>query len=414
MNYLTFVRQNARWLAAAFLLTFTSSYGQTYFISIFSGQIREEFGLSHGAWGGIYTVGTTLSAIAMIWAGVLTDRFRVRALGPIILVLLALSCVAMALVNSVWMLVVVIFALRFTGQGMTGHTAMVAMARWFVATRGRAMTVASMGFMIGQSVLPLTFVAMLPFFHWRSLWLVAAVLALLVIPVQLVLLKNERTPQSVSKETQSVGMNGKQWRRPEVLRHWLFWLMVPSLLGPSAWGTALFFQQVHLSEVKGWSHVEFVALFPLFTVASIATNLVTGWAIDQFGSNRLMPFYMIPYMLAFLVLGSGDSLQLAAFGMILVGVSVGAGSSLVGAFWAEHFGTLNLGAIKSMGTAVMVFGSAIGPGITGWLIDQGIDFPDQMFGIVVYFIFAAVLATIGVLRARPLLSLSPKIDIVSA
>lgn len=414
MNYLIFVRQNARWLAAAFLLTFTSSYGQTYFISIFAGQIREDFGLSHGAWGGIYTIGTTLSAITMIWAGVLTDRFRVRTLGPIILVLLALSCVSMALANSVWMLVIVIFALRFTGQGMTGHIAMVAMARWFVATRGRAMTVASMGFMIGQSVLPLAFVAMLPFFHWRSLWLVAAVLALLIIPIQLTLLKNERTPQSVSKETQSLGMNGKQWRRSEVLHHWLFWLMVPSLLGPSAWGTALFFQQVHLSEVKGWSHVEFVALFPLFTVASIATNLVTGWAIDQYGSNRLMPFYMMPYMFAFLVLGYADSLQVAAFGMILVGVSVGAGSSLIGAFWAEHFGTLNLGAIKSMGAAVMVFGSAIGPGITGWLIDQGIDFPDQMFGIVVYFVFAGVLATVGVLRARSLLSPTPKIDIVSA
>ena len=148
MNYLTFVRQNARWLAAAFLLTFTSSYGQTYFISLFAGQIREEFDLSHGAWGGIYTIGTTLSAIAMIWAGVLTDRFRVRTIGPIILVLLALACLSMAVVNSVWMLVVVIFALRFTGQGMTGHTAMVAMARWFVFTKN---TVSGLRFAIARS-----------------------------------------------------------------------------------------------------------------------------------------------------------------------------------------------------------------------------------------------------------------------
>jgi len=414
MNYLTFVRQNSRWLAAAFLLTFSSSYGQTYFISIFASQIREEFGLSHGAWGGIYTIGTTLAGIAMIWAGVLTDRFRVRTIGPIILVILALACVGMALANSIWMLVVVIFALRFAGQGMTGHTAMVAMARWFVATRGRAMTVASMGFMIGQSVLPLMFVALLPFFHWRTLWWLAALLALVIVPLQLGLLKNERTPQSVSKETMSVGTNGKQWSRPEVLRHWLFWLVVPSVLGPSAWGTALFFQQVHLSEVKGWNHVEFVALFPLFTVASIATNLITGWAIDRFGSNRLMPYYMVPYMFAFLVMGSADGLHHAAVGMIFIGVSVGAGSSLIGAFWAEHFGTQNLGAIKAMGTAVMVLGSAIGPGVTGWLIDLGIDFPDQMFGMVIFFVLAAIMATVGVLRARPMLSVSAKVDVISA
>jgi hypothetical protein len=38
-NFVTFFRVNARWLGAGFLLSFTSSFGQTFFISIFSGQI---------------------------------------------------------------------------------------------------------------------------------------------------------------------------------------------------------------------------------------------------------------------------------------------------------------------------------------------------------------------------------------
>ena len=80
MVYLQFIRANWLFLLAGFLLTFTSSYGQTYFISLFAGEIKGEFGLSDGQWGGIYTIGTTLSAITMVWAGVLTDRFRVRRL----------------------------------------------------------------------------------------------------------------------------------------------------------------------------------------------------------------------------------------------------------------------------------------------------------------------------------------------
>jgi hypothetical protein len=72
MGGLSFLRANAAWLTAGFLLTFTSSFGQTFFISIFAGEIRETFGLSHGQWGGLYTLATTASAIAMVWAGVLT------------------------------------------------------------------------------------------------------------------------------------------------------------------------------------------------------------------------------------------------------------------------------------------------------------------------------------------------------
>ena len=118
MSLLTFLKQNANWLGAGALLAFLSSFGQTYFISIFAGEIRQSFDLSHGAWGLIYTLGTTASAVVMIWAGALTDQFRVRHLGAATLVFLALSCLLMSLVSAVWMLPLVIFALRLGGQGM--------------------------------------------------------------------------------------------------------------------------------------------------------------------------------------------------------------------------------------------------------------------------------------------------------
>ena len=38
-----FIINNLRWLTAGALLTFLSSFGQTYFISIFSGEIRNTF-----------------------------------------------------------------------------------------------------------------------------------------------------------------------------------------------------------------------------------------------------------------------------------------------------------------------------------------------------------------------------------
>ena len=72
---LAFLRNNAAFLLAGILLSFTSSFGQTFFISIFAGEIMATFSLSDGDWGLIYSAGTTASAIVMVWSGVLTDRY---------------------------------------------------------------------------------------------------------------------------------------------------------------------------------------------------------------------------------------------------------------------------------------------------------------------------------------------------
>ncbi|MEO1285409.1 MAG: MFS transporter, partial [Pseudomonadota bacterium] len=54
-------------------------------------------------------------------------------------------------------------------------------------------------------------------------------------------------------------------------------------------------------------------------------------------------------------------------------------------------------------TAVMVLGSAIGPVVTGVLIDVGMGLETQYILIGFYFIIATVMMMIGVARARPAL-----------
>jgi MFS family permease len=398
MTWFSFLRENAAFLLAGFLFAFTSSYGQTYFISLFASEMKGDFGLSDGQWGGIYTIGTTVSAIAMVWAGALTDRFRARSLAVWVMIGLALACLAMAVVPNAVVLIGVIFALRVFGQGMMSQLSAVSMARWFEATRGRALSIASMGFSVAQAILPVIFVALLAVVAWRSLWVLAAVLVVLTIPLQLRLLRLERAPSSMAAANQSAGMNGRHWTRAQVLRSPLFWLMVPVLLGPPAWGTALFFQQVHLTEVKGWELVSYVALMPLFTITAIVATFASGSVIDRVGVHRLIPFYMLPFALSFLILAYAQTIGQAAIGLVVFGLGQGMQSTVPASFWATFFGTRHLGSIKATAAAVMVFGSAIGPGVTGALIDFGITFPEQMISIAVYFVFAGLCATVGIFR----------------
>jgi MFS family permease len=399
-----FILQNSRWLTAGALLTLISSFGQTYFISIFAGEIRTAFNLSHGDWGAIYGFGTFASAIVMIWSGGLTDVMRVRHLGPIVLAALAASCLFMALNPWVALLPVVIFCLRFTGQGMSTHIAAVAMSRWFLANRGKALSVASLGFSVGEACYPILVVSLLLFFSWQSVWILAAGVAALAIPALLWLLAEERSPQSSATEGQSLGMGGRHWRRNQALRHPLFWFMIPALLGQSAFNTAFFFLQVHFAEIKGWEHLQLVTMFPVYTLVSITAMILSGILLDKLDTARLIPYFQLPMIVAFLIFAFGQSLIAALVGFIFLGLSSGANATLPNAFWAEFYGTKHLGSIKAAAAAVMVLGSAIGPAVTGVLLDYDLPLDTQYVAVSVFFGFSSLMMWAGVKRVRTRLS----------
>lgn len=412
MDALPFIRENLRFLIVGTLLTFNSSFGQTFFISIFAAQIMAVFSLTNGQWGLLYTVGTTASAVVMFWAGALTDHFRARVLACFIMPGLALTCVAMAVNGSIIGLFLIVFFLRFLGQGMIFQLATVSMARWFAARRGLALSLSATGFWIGQAAIPVVFASLMVHLDWRYLWFLSAGIVLLSFPAVLWLLAQERTPQSLAQDTQSTGIGGRHWTRKEVITSKLFWLLVPILLGPPAWGTALFFQQVHIASVKGWPLVEYLALIPVMTAISVGVTLITGELIDRFGSGRLLQIFPLSWVGGFLVLALADTLGVALMAFIIFGVATGMQASLFTAFWAEYFGTRYLGAIKATSASIMVLGSAIGPAVSGVLIDLGYPFPKQMFAFSAFFIAAMVFVWFAVESANR--ALAAQIDVERA
>lgn len=388
------------------VISFSSSYGQTFFVSLFAAQIMATYGLSDGEWGAVYTVATTASAVLMFWAGAITDHFRVRVLVWVVMPALALTCVWMSLNSWLIGLVVIVFLLRFLGQGMMSQLAVTAMARWFVARRGLALSISAIGFAIGTALFPVLFASLLETYEWRSLWILAGAMVLATLPIVFWLLSAERTPQSHAESSNAIGMDGRHWTRNDVIISPFFWLLMPMLLGPPAWGTALFFQQVHIAEVKGFSLVEYLALLPLLTTVSVTFMLISGQLIDRFGSARLIQIYLVPFALAFVTISLADTLFGVAIGFVFFGIGAGVQATVPAAFWAEFFGTRHIGAIKAVSTSVMVFGSAVGPGISGMLIDLGYDFPQQMLAYAAYFTAAIGMVWIAVEKARPRLTIS--------
>jgi sugar phosphate permease len=373
-----FLRENLRWLAPGFLLTFASAFGQTWFIALFAGEIKAAYGLSDGAWGSLFTVATLAAAGLLFFRGSLADTMAFSRLAPAITLGFALACLGMAFGNSVWMLGVAVFGLRFCGQGMFPHVAMTAMGRWFRARRGKAVSLVTLGHAIGEMTLPLIAVATIGLIGWRPTWaVVAGLLALVVAPALVVLFAHSRAPQGTNEAGGAPGMGQRHWTRSDAIGHWLFPALLPILLTPGFVGTVVYFHQSNIAEVKGWTLAQMARGYPVYAALAIVTSLIAGWACDRFGPDRLLPVFLLPMGLGVALVGPAEQVSAWILALGLLGASQGASSAFWGALLPAIYGTRHLGSVRSLVTTVMVVSTAIGPGITGILIDRGIDFPRQ-------------------------------------
>jgi MFS family permease len=398
MQTLTFLRDNARWVAGGFLLTFFSSFGQTYFISLSAGDIRAEYGLSHGGFGTLYMLATLASAATLPQLGKIVDRISVASTVLLAAPVLAVACILMAWSSSLVLLVIAVYLLRLFGQGMFTHIAMTAMGRWFAAQRGRAISLTAIGVNLGEAVFPISFVGVAALLGWRGSWLLAAgVLLVVALPVIYGLLKVERTPQSVALDPDRPA--ARDWTRAEVVRDPLFWASLSGVLAPPFIGTTIFFHQVYLSELRGWEPSVFAASFAIMSSMTILFALIAGQLVDRFSATRLLPSFLVPLSLSCFVLASTDAPWGAYAFMALMGISYGFSSTLFGALWPELYGSKHLGGIRSLIVAFMVFATAMGPGLTGALIDAGISYPGQIAAMGVYSVAVIMIMTLVSRRA---------------
>jgi MFS family permease len=395
--YFKFISTNRRFIAFGLLMTFASSFGQTYFIGILGPSIQAEFSLSHTVWGTVYMIGTLASAVLLPWTGKQIDRVDLKIYTILVCLSLILACAFVSLVNSVTVLVFAIFLLRQSGQGLMSHVAITSMARYFNTGRGRAIALASLGFSAGEALLPFMAVLAIAVVGWR--WIYGGTAALLLvglIPTVFWLLKghNERHRIYLERLASPVafkGIYGRSWTRAQVLHDLRFYLLLPGLLAPSMILTAMFFHHLSLADAKGWTHAWITGSYGIYAAATILTSLVSGLAIDRIGAARLVPFMLVPLMLAMVVVAKFVTPWTAWLYLILAGINVGVVHTAASAFWVEIYGAQYLGAIRSMISSLGVLSSALGPVIMGSLMDMGVSIENVCLLFAGYTVVGAAL-----------------------
>ena len=387
-----FYIKNLRWLYVVFILTFCSAFGQTFFISLYSGEIRAAFELTHGQWGLIYSCATLSSAILILFVGGYADRGSAKSISTLVILGLMVFIFLMANNTSIWGLVLIILGLRFFGQGMLGHISMVFCGKWFFKNKGKAVAVANSGYTLAEAIMPTIFVTLIGVLSWQTSWYVSIIMSILILASVRFLAETERNKGTKpQKEAQQVGMLKKSWNRSEMLKSWVFWAAVPGLMTSPMITTTLFFHQVHLVEIKNWQLSTYVLFIPGYSAATFLSLYLVGYFVDKFSTKIILPIFLFPLVSGLLLLSIATSYFELLLILILFGLSAGAYIVVYGTFFPEFFGSLYLGSVRTVGVTIMVFSSAIGPVLSGYFIDLGylIDYQFKFFAA--FSVFASLL-----------------------
>jgi len=400
MNYFDFIKKNWRFLCFGIVLNFFSSTGQTFYISIFGGEFRRDFNLSEGDFGFIYMIATLFSAGSLIWLGRLIDQMDLRFYTLLICLGSILACFFTSSVTSAFTLTLAFYLLRLMGQGLMNHAAVTSMGRYFTMQRGTAIGLITLGSTLGLAVYPLVGVTLIKLYGWSNSWLILAVIySIILIPLILWLLKGQKIRHhnyliTRDQKTSSI-VSDNHYSVRAMLTEWRFYLMTPALLASPFLLTGLLFHQVSIVESKSWSISIFASGFIGLATASFLTSLALGPLVDKWRATNLLPFILSPLVLALIVLNYFEAEFFGFIYLILLGICFGMNFTISGAIWPELYGTKNLGAIKSLMKAIMVFASALSPWVFGLFFDAGFGITEISYLSICLIIFTAILAKIS-------------------
>ena len=394
-GYLGFVRQHWALLGFGFTAVFWGNFGQSFFVAWFGADIQRTLGLSASEYGSAYSLATLVSAATVVWAGGLIDRVSLRTYAVAVALGLAVALTVLSQANGLLTLLLGFYLLRLFGQSLLPHGGMTSMSRYFIAERGKAISIAMSGVPLGEIILPMMAVAMIAAIGWQaSFGLIAVAAVLVLIPFMLWLLSRSRLPltpvTSVDQSTAVLTGEMAGAGRREMLRDYRFWLALPGLMANPFLITGVFIHQNFLVVDKGWSLSWLATGFVVYGAVHWISSLASGVLVDRFKGPRLVGIFLLPMLLSMLVaaLMSGDMAALLM--LALLGMSAGSSPPITGALWPEIYGTRKLGAIRSMMMAVMVLATAISPVLFGYFIDNGVD-AFGLFGACAVYVFIASL-----------------------
>ncbi len=293
----------AWWAAAATFLALLGAAAFRATPSVMIEPLRAEFGWSIGTISAALSVNLALFGITAPFAAALMERFGVRRVVTIALLMVAAGSGLTVFMTASWQLVMLWGVI--VGLG-TGSMAMALVAtvvgRWFVARRGLVSGILTAASATGQLIFLPTIAHIVQGSGWRAASLTISVCALAVVPVVLLFLRERPadlgelpyggTPADVVAPMRTGAARLAVGTLFRAARTRTFWLLAGGFFVCGATTTGLVQQHfMPAAHDHGMPVTTAATLLALVGVFDLVGTIGSGWLTDRFDPRLLLGAY---------------------------------------------------------------------------------------------------------------------------
>lgn len=401
-------------VVGALAITEPVSWGVLFYgFGVMLTPMQRELGWSQAALTGAFSLMLLLSGITAVPVGRWLDRHGARGLMTLGSILATLATIAWAQVQTLvgfyllWAAIGVICAM------ILYEPAFAVVATWFVRRRHQALTVLTFGGGLASVIFVPLATWLVQLYGWRgALWILAAILAVITIPLHALLLR--RSPAALGllpdgdlpsppaaipyaiRYAPNANVSQQHLSQPSIsvrqaLHHAPFWWLSLAFALSTFVAVALSVHLIPFLSERGYP-TPFVALI----VSVLGGSQIPGRLLFAPLGNWL-PLRTITAVLfgcmtvGLLILLLAPSAAITLLGAVLFGMGSGASSPARAGLVAEFYGVANYGSINGVMTLVQTFARASAPLSMGLLYTWAGAYP-IVFGTLVVIAANAVVA----------------------
>jgi len=351
---------------------------------LFVGPLEQEFGWSRGTLARSITIGTVFGAMLSPMLGSFIDRLGLRFLIGWSGIAASVCFIGLAWVQQAWQYNVLLgmaFGLMTTGIGQVMGS--VAISRWFIRRRGRAMGIVMMGASTGGLIWVSLETVLIATVGWRLTFVVQGVITALLIAVPVFLLMID-SPESLGVSDQAPSGGGiasaaaaadeYPWTIRQAARTRAFWMTLVGVMVGSFSVTGYFAHAVPIMESHGLSRGVASAAWATFFVTGIAAKFIWGFVIERVSVRYSLMICLLAEAAGIVLLLVARTPTAVFAWAVLNGLGHGPFLQLLAMVWADYFGRRSLGTIFGTVQPFIVVAGSLGPWAAGALFDWQGDY----------------------------------------
>jgi MFS family permease len=364
-------------VAVACLVSMMSMGISAYGLGVFIKPIEADLGWSRTDISLGQTLSTGVMGLAGFVLGGLVDRQGGRLLMVLGAVFAGSAYVLLSQVQELWQYYLITALVLTPGMGMMGAIVLnVVVSNWFLQRRGRAIALTNLGVSFGAILVPKVATWIIETHGWRTAWVAIGIsIWVLVIPPSWFVMRRRPEDHGLEPDGGLIEIMGRgsavaaqraaadrlRWTRRQVMRTPTLWMLIFVFGFGSVGMMGMLLHMVPFLSDSGYSPAAAATAFTMVGFSGLISKPLWGLAVERFEARFVAAAEFSALGLGVLAISLASTLPLMYGSIFLFGIGVGGMMTVQETVWADYYGRLTLGMVRSIGRAFTIVFSAAGP-----------------------------------------------------